>query len=315
MKKMLVSKKEGKHYSKDILMLKPSELKPLTNSRSMKIVELISKSPMYPAQIAKKLGMYIQKVYYYINQLEKEGIIEVKKEEVIKGGKAKFYGLSHGAFGIDIGGEEREISEIKPMDPKLTKFFSPMIKNSVFDGKIIVGSPEPHGPFNTGARDGHYAIQLGFFMGQYMATDKFSVNLDVDVKNENNLKDNLIIIGGPGVNILGYEFNKKFPYFFNIQSSKYGFLMGGVVSKKTNEVFTDDNIGVIQKIKNPLDSSKSIIILAGKKAIGTKACIIALTKGYKKIMNKYNGGDFGILIRGLDLDGDGKIDSIEVIEE
>ena len=34
-----------------------------------------------------------------------------------------------------------------------------------FDGLIIVGSPNPHGIFKTSARDGHYAIQLAFFLG------------------------------------------------------------------------------------------------------------------------------------------------------
>ena len=122
MKKMLVSKRKGRYFAKDILMLSASELKPLTNKRSIKIIQLLAKEQMYPAQIAKKLNMYIQKVYYYINQLEKEGIIEVKREEMIKGGKAKFYGLNYNAFGIEIGDDEREISEIKRMDKGLSEF-------------------------------------------------------------------------------------------------------------------------------------------------------------------------------------------------
>jgi DNA-binding CsgD family transcriptional regulator len=315
MKKTLVTRRKGKSYAKDILMLKPSELKPLTNSRSIRIIQLLSNGPMYPAQIAKKLNMYIQKVYYYINKLEKEGIVEIKKEEIIKGGKAKFYGLNYGAFGIEVGDDEREITELKMMDEGLTNFFSPMIKNNVFDGKIVVGSPNPHGPFNTGSRDGHYAVQLAFFMGQYMQPKDFPVRLDIDVKAEKGMRENMVIIGGPGVNIISYDCNKKFPYFFNVQSSKYGFLMGGIVSKKTKEVYTDDNVGVIQKIPNPWDSSKSIIMIAGKKAIGTKSGIIALTRGHGKLLSNYSGGEFGLLIRGLDLDGDGKVDSVEVIED
>ena len=82
-----------------------------------------------------------------------------------------------------------------------------------------------------------------------MKPKTFSVKLDTDVKAEKVLKNNMILVGGPGVNIVTYDCNKKFPYFFNVQSSKYGFLMGGIVSKKTGEVYGDDNVGVIEKIK------------------------------------------------------------------
>ncbi len=313
--KLLVTKKGKKYYAKGILLLNPTELKPLTNKKSMNIIKLLSKEPMYPAQIAKKLGMYIQKAYYYISQLEKNGIIKVVKEEMVKGGNAKYYGLNYSAFGIDIGGEEEEISNIETMEKNLAGFLGKMLNGNSFEGNIVVGSPKPHGPFNTGARDGHYAVHLGFFLGKYCSPKEFSVMLDIDAKAEKKLKNNLILVGGPGVNVVSYACNKKFPYFFNIKSSKYGYLMGGIVSKKTGEVYNDDNIGVIQKIKNPWEKSKEIIMIAGKKAIGTKAGIIALTKGYKKIFRDYRGGEYGTLIRGLDLDGDGKVDSIEVVED
>ena len=73
--------------------------------------------------------------------------------------------------------------------------------------------------------------------------------------------------------------------------------------------------GLIAKIVNPWDNSKRIIILAGNKAVGTKACVIALTNFWKKTLEKYKGEDtFAVVIIGFDLDGDGKVDSIEVRE-
>ncbi len=73
--------------------------------------------------------------------------------------------------------------------------------------------------------------------------------------------------------------------------------------------------GLVTKIVNPWDHSKRIIVLAGNKAVGTKACVIALTNFWKKTLEKYKDEDtFAVVITGYDLDGDGKVDSIEVRE-
>jgi len=316
MKKILVSKKKGKYYSKDIMMLEPKNMKPLANPRSMDIINLISKEPMYPAEIAKKLRIYPQKVYYYINQLKKIGVVEVKKEKYINGANAKFYGLKCNAFGTEIENNDKEISELRIMDGKMINFFKPIIKGHNFNGRIVVGAPTSHGPFNSFARDGHYSAYLGLFLGQFVRLPKnFVVSLDIDTKSEKMYKDNMIVIGGPGVNVISYDLNKKLPYFFNIQSSKYGFLMGGIVSKKTREVYNNETIGIIQKIKNPWNAKSSIIYIAGMKAIGTKACILGITRFYKNILKTYeNQDEWGVLLKGFDKDGDGKIDFVEVIE-
>jgi hypothetical protein len=100
-----------------------------------------------------------------------------------------------------------------------------------------------------------------------------------------------------------------------MQSSGQGFLLGGLASKNTMQVFTSDVSGVVAKIVNPWDISKRIVVLAGNKAVGTKACVLALTNFWKKTLEKYKGEDtFAVAIHGFDLDGDGKVDSIEVSE-
>jgi hypothetical protein len=100
-----------------------------------------------------------------------------------------------------------------------------------------------------------------------------------------------------------------------MQSSEQGFLLGGLSSKNTGRVYTSDLSGVIAKIVNPWDNSKRIIVLAGNKAVGTKACVIALTNFWKTTLQKYKGDDpFAVAIQGFDLDGDGKVDSVEVRE-
>ena len=92
-------------------------------------------------------------------------------------------------------------------------------------------------------------------------------------------------------------------------------LFGGLVSRKTSHVYTADAVGLIAKIVNPWDNTKQIIVLAGNKAVGTKACVLALTNFWKKTLKDYIGEDtFATVIQGFDLDGDGKVDSIEILE-
>jgi hypothetical protein len=99
-----------------------------------------------------------------------------------------------------------------------------------------------------------------------------------------------------------------------MRPSEQGYLFGGLVSQKTS-VYTADAVGLVAKIVNPWDEAKRIIVLAGNKAVGTKACVLALTNFWKKTLKNYTGDStFATVIQGFDMDGDGKVDSIEVLE-
>jgi DNA-binding transcriptional ArsR family regulator len=318
-KKMLLQDNGHTQEVKEIVIINDSQqLKMILGSLSWKILTLLSKNEMYPLEIARQLGMHEQKVYYHIRKLAKVGVITVQREEKKKGATAKYYRTVSSAFGIEFSSGYKPIQNLclLGIDKKLQDFFKEFIKEGVFDGKIVVGSPQPHGPFKTSARDGHYAAHLALFLGQFakMPTD-FVVKLDVDVKAEKEEKNNLILVGGPGTNLLTQEINDYLPIKFVMQSSEQGFLLGGLSSKKTLQVYSSDVSGVIAKIINPWDKTKRIVILAGNKAVGTKACVLALTNFWKKTLEKYKGEDtFAVVIHGFDLDGDGKVDSIEVNE-
>jgi len=318
-KKLLLQDNGNIQEAKEISMIDDSQkLKMILGSLSWKILTLLSKKEMYPMEIAKQLGMHEQKVYYHIRKLAKSGAIAVEREEKKKGATAKYYRTVSPAFGIEFPNGYKPIQNICSLsiDKQLQDFFKEFISNGIFDGKIIVGSPQPHGPFKTSARDGHYAAHLALFLGQFakMPTE-FAVKLDVDVKAEKEEKNNLILVGGPGTNLLTQEINEHLPIKFIMQSSEQGFLLGGLASKKTMQVYTSDVSGLIAKIVNPWDKTKRIVVLAGNKAVGTKACVLALTNFWKKTLQKYRGEDtFAVVIHGFDLDGDGKVDSIEVNE-
>ncbi len=316
---MLLQDNGNTQEVKEIAMIDDSQkLKMILGSLSWKILSLLSKKEMYPLEIARQLGMHEQKIYYHIRKLAKAGAITVEREEKKKGATAKYYKTVSPAFGIEFPYGYKPIQNMCTLtiDRQLQAFFKEFIKDGVFDGKIVVGSPQPHGPFKTSARDGHYAAHLALFLGQLakMPTE-FAVKLDVDVKAEKEEKNNLILVGGPGTNLLTQEINGYLPIKFIMQSSEQGFLLGGLSSKKTMQVYTSDVSGLIAKIVNPWDNSKRIVILAGNKAVGTKACVLALTNFWKKTLQKYKGEEtFAVVIQGFDLDGDGKVDSIEVNE-
>ena len=318
-KKLLLQENGNTQEVKEITIIDDQQkLKMILGSLSWKILTLLSKKEMYPLEIARQLGMHEQKVYYHIRKLAKAGAITVEREEKKKGATAKYYRTVSPAFGIEFPNGYKPIQNLSTLsiDKQLQDFFKEFISNGIFDGKIVVGSPQQHGPFKTSARDGHYAAHLALFLGQLarMPTE-FAVKLDVDVKAEKEEKNNLILVGGPGTNLLTQEINDYLPIKFIMQSSEQGFLLGGLSSKKTQQVYTSDVSGLIAKIVNPWDKSKRIVVLAGNKAVGTKACVLALTNFWKKTLEKYKGEDtFAVVIHGFDLDGDGKVDSIEVNE-
>ena len=319
-KKMLLQDDGHTQKVKEISIMQDAQkLKMILGRLSWRILTLLFEKEMYPLEVARKIGVHEQKVYYHIRKLAKAGAITVTREEKKKGATAKYYKTISPAFGIEFQKGYKTIQNLslQVMDEKIQEFFKEFVNSKgVFEGKIVVGSPMAHGPFKTSARDGHYAAHLTLFLGQFakMPTD-FVIKLDVDVKAKKEEKNHLILVGGPGTNLLMQEINESLPVKFNMQSSDQGFLLGGLSSKKSARVYTADVAGLIAKIVNPWDKTKRIIVLAGNKAVGTKACVLALTNFWKKILQKYNGEDsFAVVIKGFDLDGDGKVDSIEVME-
>jgi len=317
-KKRLLSGKRRQFMAKDITIFEdPEILRSVLSKLSWKILQLLSEKEMYPMEVARKLNVHEQKVYYHIRKLTKAGVIKVVREEEKKGAVAKYYKASFPAMGVELPFGYQRINRfpVTNIDEKMKRFLSPLIKDGTFDGKIVVGSPDPHGPFKARARDGHYAAYLTLFLGQLVdLPEDFPIKLDVDVKVEKEESNNLILVGGPGTNLITQEFNEFLPICFNMMPSEHGFLLGGMVSEKTQKVYTADNIGLIARIANPWNRNKSVIVLAGNKAVGTKACVLALTKFWKKTLKNFGDEKFAVVIQGFDLDGDGKVDSIEVLE-
>ena len=117
----------------------------------------------------------------------------------------------------------------------------------------------------------------------------------------------MIIIGGPVTNLLVSKINENLPAKFS-DGKPWGI-------KGKLDIYSDDTVGLITKIPHPLNKDKTIIYIAGVRYIGTKAAVIAITRHWKQVLSRFTGQkEFFSIVQGFDLDGDGKIDSIEIIE-
>jgi hypothetical protein len=307
----------GKTFGKRIVVFDNVEhIRILSNPLAWQIMQLLSDTPMYPIEIAKKLRIYEQSAYYYVRKLVEVGALEDAGTNSVRGGTARLYHSSSPAFGIEMSWGEKHLDfQTHPDYDHLhgRKFFNEYIVNNCFSGLIIVGAPDPHGPYRSSARDGHYAVHLAFFLGMISnIPSEFIVKLDADAKAEKVIEgNNLISIGGPGTNIITAEFNKFLPIKFNEKN-----FWSGLVEGSSAKLYNLDNQGLIAKIKNPYNHEKNIIVVAGVRSIGTKSAVLALTNYSEEILKNYqNEEGWALVVQGFDMNADGKIDHVDVISE
>ena len=314
--KDLVYEENNKILGKKIIVFdNVQSMRILSNPLTWQIMKLISRRPMYPAQIAKELGIHEQSAYYYIHKLVRIGAIQEKAISHVRGGTATIYEPSSYSFGIEMEWGQKQFEapiNIKKQYSHARKFFSEYTTDNSFNGLIIVGAHDSHGPYKSSAKDGHYAVQLAFFLGTICnVPPEFVVKLDVNAKAEKVIHEqNLICIGGPGTNIVTAEFNRYLPISFNDRN----FWLGLVDSR--GKLYNSDNQGLIAKIKNPYNEKRTVIVAAGVRSIGTKSAIIALTNYSHDILKKYDYDDkWALVVQGFDMDADGKIDYVDIVSE
>ena len=315
MKKMLTIEDNNKILSKKILLFdNVNDMRILSNNTAWKIIELLSVKSMYPAQIAKELKIYEQSAYYYIRRLSKIGAIEEIGTRLIKGGTARLYKTTSTSFGIEINKVQNNNEVYYNFKKELNKTIRSLVLedffiSELFDSLIVVGAPDPHGPYKSSARDGHYAVQLGFYLGTMCEIPKeFIIKLDIDAKVEKDLENkNLILIGGPGTNIVTSEINKYLPIKFNESNYWAG------LADKTGRIYNMDNHGLIAKIKNPYNEKKNIMVIAGVRSIGTKAAILTITNFENVLKNHTDQEEWAVVVQGFDMNADGKIDNIDIV--
>ncbi len=285
------------------------QVKAASSDLAQRILRELASTPSYPRELAKRLKVHEQRVYYHIRNLEKFGLVEVVKKIEVHGTLANVYAPSAPAFVFALK-EFTKAHKVPGLKTQPVEFLSPIIENGEFNGVVIVGSPDPHGPDMARSRDGYYGIDLSLFLGTFLThLDELSVRLDTEVRSE-DLQKNMILIGGPVVNMVTQKVNEQLPVYFDKDQN------WAIVSKVSGKVYHADECGVIVKVKNPLNPKKWIIVVAGKRYAGTRAVTLAFFKYFGELA-KGNSVDPKVMARvveGLDRNADGIVDDVRFVE-
>jgi DNA-binding transcriptional ArsR family regulator len=302
---LVVQKREDGMYSLPANELSPEAVRALSSELAQKIASLLAKEPLYPIEIARRLNVHEQKVYYHIRNLEKAGIITVVKKETKQGAVANFYAVEKPAFVLRF--TEMEKTTKLTQGKNESSFLQPFISEGQLHALIVVGSPDPHGPDKARSRDGYYGMDLALFLGTFLSyVPKINVKLDTEIRDE-DLQNNLIIIGGPIVNKVMEKVNAQLPIRFE---------QGSIYSSFTHENYPQDECGIVVKAVSPFNKDRSILVVAGKRFSGTRAAIIAFLKHFDKVQqgNVHSKSVMAHVVEGVDLDSDGIVDDCEFRE-
>jgi len=283
------------------------DAKSVGSSLAGRIMAMLAEEPLYPKEMSRRLKVNEQKVYYHVHNLEKSGLIQIHKKDIREGTLTKYYRLASPCFAIRFG-QYNKMEKITATSEIQKKFLEPFVVDGRLDAKIVVGSPDPHGPEAARARDTYYALDLAVFLGSFLSYQPgVAAVTDTELRD---MKNNLILIGGPITNKITDKVNKKMPVYFD-KDKKWA-----IRSSITKKIYPSDECGLVVKIKNPFDSSKFMLIVAGKRHTGTRAAILALIKNFDEIClgNKKNSNIMAKVVEGRDEDADGVIDSVSVLE-
>jgi predicted transcriptional regulator len=299
--------KEEKAYS-SLLVSNSKQLTVFSSDLVPKIIEVLSKQPSSAMDVARKLKQHEQKIYYHFRNLEKIGVIKLLKTETRVGAQTKIYTVTHPVVSFklfDANGIANKKTKIKELE-----FFEPFIKDGKLNATIIIGSPNPHGKYATQSSDGCCAIDLALFLGSLIKDPELpNYKLDTEI-SEDDLKNNFILVGGPKANIIVERMNKSLPIYFDFHRE------WNIVSPFSKNIYTEDDVGIVAKIKNPFNGNKQALVLAGKRFRGTRAAILAVVNHLKEIEkgNKFDSNVIARVVQGIDRDADGRIDDIEFLE-
>ncbi len=302
MKGKIIGSRNGHEFVTDTEIIKSDvDVKKIINKDSLAVLNLLSKKNASIKDISKELKIPAKTVVGILDYLQENNIIKLDNK------KQKFEIDTNGLSLIINDSKVRVIAKAEEISEGTKKFYENFLRDGKFNGYICVGSPDPHGEYNAIARDGHLATYLGLFLGRFIDNPMTStIVLDTNVISRNLFKNNLILVGGPVTNLVTRDINNFLPIRFIKEE--------GWALKNEDKFYSRDYEGLLAKIKNPYDKSKSIIVMSGIRNIGTLAAILAATKFSYSTFKSYNGDlPWYTIVRGYDVDGDGEVDSVETI--
>jgi DNA-binding transcriptional ArsR family regulator len=272
---------------------------------AIKIINELAKKQGCAMDLARALNEHEQKIYYHLRRLEKAGIISLERTEIRAGALTKIYKIDSPYLAV-------KLFDGKPIEhfirPKELEILHPFIESGKMNSIIVVSSPDPHGRFGVASSDGYAAIDLALFIGSFLKKPEINYRLDTQVSEE-DLKNNLILVGGPKANIVVDKLNKFLPIYFDEKNDWH------IVSTLSKTVYRDEDVGIIIKMRNPFNRKNYVLLFCGKRFKGTRAATLALIKRASKLDegNKFSEG-IARVVKGIDVDSDGVIDDCIFIE-
>jgi len=270
----------------------------------LKILRALGSEPKYPAQVARELKMQVQTAYYHIRILNEAGLIRLVATEERGGATAKKFSASSDALSFLINDSAgRPFALAKSLKPP--SYLEPFFDGGFLDARMVLGSPDPHGKYRARGTE-LCAVELAAYLGRFGSFEYPLYFLDTELRDRAR-KGNVIAVGGAKVNSFVAEINPSLPIAFTDN-----FTVKSKISGKTYE----ENVGVVEVVKNPLNSSKSIFVVAGVNQASTRLAVLAVLKARKTLEegNRFDSTKQANVVAGYDEDGDGIVDEVEVLE-
>ncbi len=271
---------------------------------ALRILSALARSPQYPAQLAKAMGIPQQTAYYHVRGLLKAGLIELVDYEQRQGALAKRFKAGANAFAFVANGKWKPFQQVAAKKPP--KLFAPLVEGGFFDGFFVVGSPDPHGEYR--ARGSEFcAMELAMLFGNFARFEYPLYLLDTELRDEHK-KRNLVAIGGPKVNTLVHELNAHLPIRFDENTFDVRSTLSG---KKYSE-----NVGFVELVQNPFNKSKKVLVVSGRDHASTRVAILAILLKREKLEegNSHDKSVLARVVQGFDEDADGIVDAVEILE-
>ncbi len=292
------------------LVVEPDKLSVLNSKLAIEIVREITRQPGCALDIARSMQEDEQKVYYYLRKLENAGIVRLSKMERRHGMTAKIYEAVAPVVSAKLHDDGISLEAVPSMaNLQVQKFLHPFVNDGELNAKIIIGDPDEHGRFDKRSKEGSYFSDFAIFLGSFVNRHRFPYyKIDTEI-GTGDLNDNLILLGNVGTNVVIDKVKDSLPITF-IGNGHNNF-----ISRKSKKEYKNPRIGIIIKMKNPFNVQKRILIVGGIRTRGARAAIIALTQDIEKVCaGQEDGQPFIRIIRGLDKEGKGEVDSMEILE-
>jgi DNA-binding transcriptional ArsR family regulator len=262
--------------------------------------------------LAETLRTSEQVICYHLKELERSEFIKLERTERKRGAVAKYYRAEQRAIAVVANAPQPEsgrIGRLQSISELASRLLDPFISEGRLNAHIVLGNPEPHGIFRTGARCGDRAIDLALFLGSLLPLTRDSlVRLDTEM-SEQELLRNLILIGSPRVNSVAMMVNEWLPITYELTGQDM------MISRITSNSYAAGE-GAIQLVANPMNRDSHVLVIAGNNDLGTRAAILAFIRYTEEVAkgNSTNSDVIARVVNGLDMDDDGFLDEVEFLE-